>query len=71
MKSITSFIEAKLKLKVNPHKSKVDRPWRRKFLGFGFTNNHEPKVRTAKERIARIANIFPSCKFLLLYNYTM
>ncbi|MGO5091036.1 group II intron reverse transcriptase/maturase [Clostridium sp. LCP25S3_F10] len=36
MKSITLFIESKLKLKVNKDKSKVDRPWRRKFLGFSF-----------------------------------
>ncbi|RFA31589.1 group II intron reverse transcriptase/maturase, partial [Virgibacillus dokdonensis] len=37
MKSITTFIEGKLKLKVNEQKSAVDRPWKRKFLGFSFT----------------------------------
>ncbi|MBZ4654772.1 MAG: RNA-directed polymerase (Reverse transcriptase) [Peptococcaceae bacterium] len=36
MKSITRFLEGKLKLKVNPEKSAVDRPWKRKFLGFSF-----------------------------------
>jgi group II intron reverse transcriptase/maturase len=36
MKSITKFIEEKLKLKVNKDKSKVDRPWKLKFLGFSF-----------------------------------
>lgn len=36
MKSITDFIEKKLKLKVNKEKSAVDRPWKRKFLGFSF-----------------------------------
>lgn len=36
MKSITEFLEAKLKLKVNEKKSAVDRPWKRKFLGFSF-----------------------------------
>lgn len=36
MKSITRFIEGKLKLKVNENKSKVDNPWRLKFLGFSF-----------------------------------
>lgn len=36
MRSITEFIENKLKLKVNKDKSAVDRPWRRKFLGFTF-----------------------------------
>ena len=36
MKSITRFIEEKLKLKVNKDKSIVDRPWKLKFLGFSF-----------------------------------
>jgi RNA-directed DNA polymerase len=34
MESISNFITGKLKLKVNQSKSKVDRPWRCKFLGF-------------------------------------
>src|SRR5690625_4597551 len=49
MKSITSFIEEKLKLKVNRYKSKVDRPWRRTFLGFSFTWDIEPKVQIHKD----------------------
>jgi RNA-directed DNA polymerase len=53
MDSITTFIEQKLRLKVNKGKSAVDRPWRRKFLGFSFTWNKEPKVRIAKESINR------------------
>ena len=36
MKSITAFLENKLKLRVNRDKSAIDRPWRRKFLGFSF-----------------------------------
>ena len=36
MKNITKFIESKLRLKVNKEKSKVDRPWRIKYLGFSF-----------------------------------
>lgn len=36
MNSITSFIENKLKLKVNANKSAVERPWKRKFLGFSL-----------------------------------
>ena len=36
MRSITEFIETKLRLKVNRAKSKVDRPWRIKYLGFSF-----------------------------------
>src|SRR5690606_8533604 len=54
MKSITSFIEGKLKLKVNLSKSAVDRPWKRKFLGFSFTPHKEPKVRIAKVSIERM-----------------
>ena len=36
MESITRYIEKVLKLKVNRNKSAVDRPSRRKFLGFSF-----------------------------------
>src|SRR5690606_36840529 len=54
MKSVTSFIEGKLKLKVNVNKSAVDRPWKQKFLGFSFTNHTEPKVRIAKASVNRM-----------------
>ena len=36
MGNITKFIENKLRLKINKTKSKVDRPWRIKYLGFSF-----------------------------------
>ena len=36
MGNITKFLENKLRLKVNRTKSKVDRPWRIKYLGFSF-----------------------------------
>jgi len=36
MESVREFLEKKLKLKVNPKKSKVDRANRVKFLGFSF-----------------------------------
>ncbi|WP_243300549.1 group II intron maturase-specific domain-containing protein, partial [Bacillus litorisediminis] len=54
MESITNFIENKLKLKVNKEKSDVDRLWKRKFLGFSFTFNKEPKVRIANESVKRM-----------------
>ena len=54
MNSITTFIEEKLRLKVNKEKSAVDRPWKRKFLGFSFTNGKNPKIRIAKESIIRL-----------------
>jgi RNA-directed DNA polymerase len=53
MKAITDFIERKLKLKVNQSKSAVDRPVRRKFLGFSFTSGKETKRRIAPKSIAR------------------
>ena len=53
MMSISKFITSKLKLKVNDEKSAVDRPEERKFLGFSFTWNREPKRRIAPKAIAR------------------
>lgn len=54
MDNITNFIQKKLKLKVNEEKSAVDRPWKRKFLGFSFTLHKEnPKIRVSKESIKR------------------
>lgn len=53
-KSITAFIENRLKLKVNQSKSAVDRPWKRKFLGFSFTVNKEPKVRIASQSMKKV-----------------
>lgn len=38
MISITKFLEDKLKLKINFNKSKVDRPWKLKYLSFSFYN---------------------------------
>jgi len=34
MRTITRYVEDKLKLKINKEKSAVARPWKRKFLGF-------------------------------------
>src|SRR6202158_2867038 len=53
MASITRFITTKLKLKVNQQKSAVARPWERKFLGFSFTANREPKRRLAPKAVIR------------------
>ena len=51
--SVTQFVERKLRLKVNREKSAMDRPWRRKFLGFSFTNHRQPKRRIAPDSIKR------------------
>src|SRR5512139_3811379 len=53
MRSITRLITTKLKLKVNEQKSAVAQPWERKFLGFSFTANREPKRRIAPKAILR------------------
>jgi RNA-directed DNA polymerase len=47
------FITTKLMLKVNQRKSAVARPWERKFLGFSFTWNREPKRRIAPKAVER------------------
>ena len=48
MASLTHFLEAKLRLKVNRGKSAVDRPWKRTFLGYTVTNQRAtaPEART-------------------------
>jgi RNA-directed DNA polymerase len=53
MASLTRFLSAKLKLQVNAGKSAVARPWERKFLGFSFTSNREPKRRIAPKAVKR------------------
>src|SRR5229473_2229428 len=53
MTSLTHFITHRLKLKVNQAKSAVARPGQRKFLGFSFTGEREPRRRIAPKAIAR------------------
>lgn len=64
MESITRFIETKLKLKVNREKSKVDRPWKIKYLGFSFYYTkrkveiriHQKSVNKYKDKIREITS---------------
>jgi len=55
MTSVRRFIEDKLKLKLNVEKSAVDRPWKRKFLGFSFIGGlkTKPRIRIAKKSVKR------------------
>ena len=53
MDSLTRFLRDKLKLKVNPLKSAVDRPWKRKFLGFSLTMQKESRIRVAPQSVKR------------------
>ena len=53
MNSVIRFVEGKLKLRVNREKSAVDRPWKRKFLGFSFLPNRQATIRLAPKTIER------------------
>ncbi len=62
MQSITEYLEGVLKLKVNKEKSAVDRPWKRKFLGFTFyakkdgigIRGHTKPVEKFKDKVREI-----------------
>lgn len=55
--NITEYIEKVLKLKVNRNKSAVDRPWKRKFLGFSFyLTRGKSHIRIAEESIKKFKN---------------
>ena len=55
MKSLTNFIEDRLKLRVNREKSAIDRPWRRSFLGYSFTTDKETKLKVSRQSQQRLA----------------
>ena len=54
MKGITQFLAKKLRLKVNAEKSAVGRPWERKFLGFTYTRERQPRRRIAPAALERL-----------------
>ncbi len=64
MQSITTFLENRLKLKVNKEKSTVSRPWKRKFLGFSFYTHskgigirvHPKSIAKLKEKVKEITS---------------
>lgn len=53
MTSVRQFLEGRLSLKVNEAKSAVDRPWKRKFLGFSFLVGQEARIRGAPRSLRR------------------
>ncbi len=54
MQSTTTFIERRLRLKVNQDKSVVSHPWQRPFLGFSFSSRRDnPKIRIHSKSIKR------------------
>ena len=52
--SIRKFLWEKLKLTVSETKSKVDRPWKRKFLGYSMTLEKSPRLRIAPESCRKL-----------------
>ncbi len=52
--STERFLKKRLRLKVNREKSAVDRPWKRKFLGYTFTMHFQPKLKVAPESVKRL-----------------
>jgi RNA-directed DNA polymerase len=54
MKSITRFLERRLRLKVNAEKSAVARPWERKFLGYSMTWHREARLKVAASSVHRL-----------------
>ena len=54
MKSITRFLERRLRLRVNAEKSAVARPWERKFLGYSLTWHREARLRVAASSVQRL-----------------
>jgi len=53
MESIEQFLTKRLKLKINKAKSAVAKPSARKFLGFSFTGEKQPRRRIAPQAIDR------------------
>ena len=54
MASITRFLADRLKLTVNAAKSAVERPWKRKFLGYSLTWHKAPRLRIAPTSLKRL-----------------
>lgn len=54
MEATVRYLTKELKLKVNQNKSAVDNPWNRKFLGFTFTGDKEPKIAVHESRVKRL-----------------
>ncbi len=71
MEGVRKILTENLKLKVNESKSAVDRPWKRKFLGFSFykvkgnvgVRIHPKSVKKFKENIRKVTNRNRSMNF--------
>lgn len=54
LKSISRYVEVRLKLRINVEKSAVARPWERKFLGYSVTRHKEAKLKVSASSIKRL-----------------
>lgn len=53
LRSVSRFVEVKLRLRVNHEKSAVDRAHRRVFLGYSFTHHKVPRLRVPRKSVQR------------------
>lgn len=56
MQSVTNFLAKVLHLRVNAAKSAVERPWKRKFLGYSVTAHPDTRLRIAPEAVRRLTS---------------
>ena len=54
MQTLERFVSERLRLRVNRDKSAVDRPWKRKFLGYSMTVERTPRLKVAPESENRL-----------------
>jgi RNA-directed DNA polymerase len=54
MSGIRTFLEEVLRLRINPAKSAVARPWSRVFLGYSVTAHRRPRLRIAAASVQRL-----------------
>jgi RNA-directed DNA polymerase len=54
MASVSRFLGERLRLKVNASKSAVERPWKRKFLGYSLTWHRQARLKVATESVKRM-----------------
>lgn len=52
--AVTNYLKHRLKLTVNESKSAVDRPWKRKFLGFSVLPQRDKRIRLASQTKAKV-----------------
>ena len=54
MRGIRAYLEEVLRLRINPAKSAVARPWSRTFLGYSVTAHRQPRLRIARTSVQRL-----------------